>query len=454
MANAMNYGFKHPLDVDLSDFAEDLLDPSHREALEDHLSDCLLCRIKLRRLRDGLEDERASAPVTTATETRSAARDWTSFNVPAVLPVDVGADELVPGQIWGTRGEERLVVLVVRVVEERALVAPVTLDVFSADDETVVVDKTLSPFGISLALYPNLAGELPTSLLDTCFGRLVEPTDVAELLAGTLAGTSRGRPIDGRTDPRLEFRQLLADELGALEEIRSDPDTTADAPPPRPDQLASALAVELRSRRGEACKVRHADAWGELLLAYSKGWTPVATVDEEGTVLVVFDSAAGLVANDDFNAALAVLTRFNATAVVVLATSLTPNAEVFDPASLSYGIGVPSGEPSLPNPLLSGLAPADAIVKYLEQNSAWSDRPWSNRASSSPPDVRAILSLQASAAIEEIVRQGRRAKIAPKVSGYGSVAPHNDDLARLLHGALRGEPLAQLLLDLAERTSQ
>ena len=454
MANAMNHGFNHPLDVDLADLAEDLLAPSRREALEDHLSGCLLCRIKLRRLRDALDDRSVSSRLGTGATAGPATDSFPGLSVPRPPAVDIGADQLAPGQLWAAGAEQRMLVMVVRVAEERALVAPVTFDVFSADEETIVIDQALSPFDVSFAVYPSLAGELPKSMLSVCFGGLVEPVDVVELLVGALAGTTRGEPIDGPTDPRLEFRQLLADQLGSLEEIRPDPDTAADAPPIRPDRLASALAAELRSRRGDACRVRRTDSWEELLLAYSKGWTPVATVDEAGTILIVFDTPAGLVASDDFNAALAVLTRFNATAVVVLAISLTPYAEIFDPSSLSYGIGVPSGELSPPTPLLSGLAPVDAIAKFLDQNSAWSESSWPNRASTSPPDVTAILSRQASTAIEEVVRQGRRAKIAPKIAGYGSVAPLTGDLSRALQGALGGQLLAQRLLDLAERVER
>ena len=54
MVDAMSHGYRHPLDVDLADFAGDLVDAVQRESVEDHLSGCLLCRIKLRRLRDAL----------------------------------------------------------------------------------------------------------------------------------------------------------------------------------------------------------------------------------------------------------------------------------------------------------------------------------------------------------------------------------------------------------------
>ena len=243
-----------------------------------------------------------------------------------------------------------------------------TFDVGCADVETIVVPAALSPFQMAIAVYPALSVELPMFSLVACFGQVVEAGSVDRLLAGALPGTARGEPIDGPTDVRLEFRQMLADQLAALERIASGPGTAADAPPAGPERIASALAAELRDRRGRRCRLYRLGSWEGLVLPYWKGWAPVAMVDELGMVLVVFDTRTGLASGDDFNAAVSVLTRYNATAVVVLATSFGPDAELFDAASLSYGIGVPSGEAIPPAPLLSGLAPADAIAKYLDQN--------------------------------------------------------------------------------------
>ena len=43
-----------------------------------------------------------------------------------------------------------------------------TFDTLAADDETIVVDASLSPFGMSVAVYPMLAAELPPSSLAAC----------------------------------------------------------------------------------------------------------------------------------------------------------------------------------------------------------------------------------------------------------------------------------------------
>ena len=57
MVDAMSHAVKHPLDIDLADFAGDLVEDARREALEDHLGGCRVCRIKVRRLRDALSDQ-------------------------------------------------------------------------------------------------------------------------------------------------------------------------------------------------------------------------------------------------------------------------------------------------------------------------------------------------------------------------------------------------------------
>jgi hypothetical protein len=450
--SAMRYGFKHPLDVDLADFASGLIDDEQRDELEQHLRECLLCRIKLRRLRNTLSEEVSpGGPKGIVSAAAEKVGDWPRLDFPTPRVATVDVDRLLPGQLWATGDEERILLLVVRLTEDRVFVAPVTFDALSADDETVVIDEAISPFDISLAVYPMLAVELPESVLAVFFAELVMPAEVDLLLAGSLSGTSRGEPINGPTDPRLEFRQILADSLAVLEEVSPDPDTAADAPSPQPERLAQDLATELRDRRGEVCKVHRLGSWEEHTLAYSKGWSPIARVDEFGTILVVFDTLSGLVNDADFNAALSVLTRFNASALVVLVTGLSPSAEVFDAASLNYGIGVPSGETSPPSPMVSGLAPVDAISKFLDQNSAWSETAWTTRGSASPSDVLATLSRSAASALEEVARQGRRARIASKIAGYESAEHLGHELNDVLRGALAGESVAERIANLADR---
>src|ERR1039458_3509924 len=81
--SAMRYGFKHPLDVDLADFASGLIDDEQRDELEQHLSECLLCRIKLRRLRNTLSEEVSpGGPIGNDSEAAEKVGDWLRFDFP------------------------------------------------------------------------------------------------------------------------------------------------------------------------------------------------------------------------------------------------------------------------------------------------------------------------------------------------------------------------------------
>jgi len=151
----------------------------------------------------------------------------------------------------------------------------------------------------------------------------------------------------------------------------------------------------------------------------------------------------------DFDAARSVLTRFNGSAVVVLATALSEMADVFDASALSYGIDVPSGVVTPPRPLLSELAPFDAISKFLEDYTGSTASPWPRRDSVPRVDVSGVLSEWASSAIADAVRQGQRARIPPKNSGYTSVESVRVSFAAVLRGALSRRPVAQGLSELA-----
>src|SRR5207245_321309 len=137
----------------------------------------------------------------------------------------------------------------------------------------------------------------------------------------------------------------------------------------------------------------------------------------------------------DFDAARSVLTRLSGSAVVVLMTSMSGMADIFDASALNYGIDVPSGLVTPPRPVLSGLAPFDAISKFLDQNSGLAASSLPVRGLFSRVDVGSVLSESAGAALIEVVRQGRRARIPAKARGFLSVESDADAFAEVLHRA-------------------
>ena len=404
----------HPLDVDLADFVDGALDAARAAELEAHLDDCLLCRLKRRRLEGapaaGSADEFLPGP---------------AFDTPAA---ERGAEPAVD-DLWLAGADDRVLLFLMSVTGDRVTAAPVTFDVEAADDETVIVDQ--SPFRTALAVHPALATEIPRAALTAKVGVLA------------LVG-ARGTAIAGPGDPRLEMRQHLADRLGAF----ADPPLPDGdgAPPPRPEQVRSTLIADLRSMRGRACAARALDGWGDLVLAEQRGWVPLVTVDEVGVVLAVFDTPHGLEDELDFDAARSVLTRLNASALVVLTGELSELADVFDAAALHAGIDMPSGAHNPPRPLISGLAAFDAIAKFLDQHSGARGMSAPTRSPLARVEVADVLREAAAAAAADAARQGARFKIAPKRRGYESLAGAEDAIANALATAFEGGSVVEALL--------
>lgn len=414
----------HPLDVDLADLVDGVLDAPRAAGVEAHLEACLLCRLKRRRL------EGAPAPASAGGFLPGPA-----FDVP---PFESGREPAVE-DLWVAGAEERLLVLVMGVAGDRITAAPVTLDIESADDETVVVEQ--SPFRTPVAVHPALATEIPRAALTARVGALTLPP--AQGAARALAG-GRGTAIAGPSDPRLELRQHLADRLAAFAD--PPPAGAAEAPPPRPEQVRSTLIADLRAMRGRACTARALDSWADLVLAEQRGWAPLVTVDEVGVVLVVFDTPHGLEDELDFDAARSVLTRLNASALVVLTGELSELADVFDAAALHAGIDMPSGAHNPPRPLISGLVPFDAIAKFLDQHSGARAMSAPTRGPVARVEVADVLREAAATAAAGAARQGARFKIAPKRRGYESLAGAEDAIAGALALAFEGGSVVEALL--------
>ena len=417
-------GSAHPLDIDLADLVDGFLDEPRARQLEAHLGSCILCRIKRLRL--------SQAPRAGPTH-HGESLPSPAFDVPRV------DEDALPatGELWLAGGDERVLVLVLGPHGHQGmLVAPVTLDVGAADDQTVVVDAGRSPLGTATVVHPAQATALPRTALAGRVATLSTAAELPAVVAGDAPGTTRGPDIDTDADPRLEMRGHIADRLGDLEH----------------DQVRSALIDDLQALRGTACAVRALDTWPDLVDADRNGWVPLAMVDEVGVVLVVFDTPHGLVDDGDFDVARAVLTRCNASALVVLTRELSDSADVFDASSLNHGIDMPSGAHTPPRPLISGLVAFDAVTKYLDQHSGARAMSLPARGPLARVDVGDLLREAAAAAVADSVRQGSRFKILPKRRGYESLADAPDAVGDALGQAFTGGSVAEALLELARRS--
>lgn len=203
----------HPLDSDLLDFVEGALPAAESLPIDEHLADCILCRIKRQRL--------ANVPPVDLTGARGLALP--TFSPIRSEPLD--GSEAVRGDLWTTASEDSAIVLIrsVRENDWGIVVVPVILDVEVADSGALVLDEIASPLDTPIAIYERMTISLPLSALAARIVPARPGIDLWALAAGD-PGVTRGSGLQGATDPRVELRQYLADRLVAL-----DPHTAGDA---------------------------------------------------------------------------------------------------------------------------------------------------------------------------------------------------------------------------------
>lgn len=317
----------HPLDIDLFGLVVGDLNATIAAGLTEHLATCLLCRVRIARIRRG-NAVPAAPPVGVDFPTVSP-------RVLAALESSARPELIATGQIWLAGDSHRLLVWV-RAVESGAVIAhPITLDIDAADDTALIIDE-VPALGHSGAVVTSIVGTVPESQLVSYIGDLDISADVQRLRDAATLGTSvldlrTGLPITGPTDERLEFRQLVADDLAALDLIEEEHDDEnyheghSDTPEAAAREMVDALRSDLLSRRGPNCEVR--TVLDDLLLgsvAQTKGCVPVVVVSElTASILLVtgVDPVAWVVQNQ---VDASKLLRLSRTTVLAVAEQLRP----------------------------------------------------------------------------------------------------------------------------------
>lgn len=278
----------HPLDVELFDHVVEALDDRANAELVEHLDECLLCRVRIARIRRQNPSQGSFAAAHAAVDVSPV--------VQAVLSSGARPDRVEEGQVW-LAGEARRTLIWIRAVRDSGVIChPATIDVEAADDSTLIVEE-FAPLGYPLAVVTSIVGTVPTDRLTTFVGALDIAEDVNRLRDAALTGARpepglrTGPPMTGRADERLEFRQLLADDLAALDPAEGDdphdPDESTE-PDPIVGRLIDTLRTDVVDRRGAACHLSPIRDSGIGGYANSVGCTAVARLREfDCSVLVV-----------------------------------------------------------------------------------------------------------------------------------------------------------------------
>ena len=428
----------HPLDTDLLDFVEDGLDDAARRAVETHLADCLLCRIKRQRLT-------GVSPIE-LTEVRG-------IRVPEFGTIeieDAPGTAARPGELWLTASDEATMVLVrtVRDHDYGVVVVPVTLDVEVADSGAFLLDTSVSPLAIPIAIYDRLPVSLPSSALSGRVMPLRVGVDLLALEAGE-SGISRGSPLEGSDDPRLEVRQYLSDRLVALDSYEAD-DGTDEAHSSDPNSRLATLRDGIVLRRGPSCDVEELESLPSLAETPST-WRGFACVKEFTLRIVVIDTPGSLKHERDYRCAQVLLTRLDGSALVVCNWQ-SDSADLFDAPTLFHAFELPDGARAS-TPLISGLSLVDTIAKFLEQKRVMISILGTSGPHAARVDVQEILAEQVAEAVDATVGRASRLGVE-KRAGYMALEGLGSGLTEVLRTALDVDFDPQVVVELVESEDQ
>ena len=272
----------HPLDIDLMGYALGSSDDSRAADISDHLDVCLLCRIRLARIRrSGLQPEAALPGVAPREVSPTILSTLSSARRPG---------SITPGQVWLAGSVQRMLVWVRAALDSAVNVYAMTLDIEAADDTTLIIDE-FEAIGHPVAIMCSVVGTVPNEQLSVYLGDLNVQADLERISASASSdlavGLTTGAPITSQADERIEFRQILADELASLDPIEEDDDELDS--PSGIDAILDNLHTGLRPLRGDLLSVHPPESFVHLLTT-PLGCTPVARVEELGCSAIVMAS--------------------------------------------------------------------------------------------------------------------------------------------------------------------
>ena len=216
----MRKGPYHPSESDLLEYALEEFNGPVGAEMEAHLAGCLYCRIRINRIRRC--DPRLEPP-------RHAPSLPISEEILGPLATNPPA-EVTVGQVWLGQCEHRQVIVWVRSARLGTITAhPVTPDIDYVDDLSLIVE--LPNIGCPAAVVSSLVSTVPRKNLVAHLGDLDIESDLQRLNEAARNGTRTdlltGRPITDPTDARIEFRQMLGDDLASIDPI-IEPDDEDD----------------------------------------------------------------------------------------------------------------------------------------------------------------------------------------------------------------------------------
>jgi hypothetical protein len=420
----------HPTDSELLGFAEGQ-DADATAGIAAHVERCLACKIRAIRL----SGTAISAPDDTAMSHLVASSPAIARPVADALRTR-SASEAHPasGEIWRVGLSEASLVWVRRVLDDSAIVLPVTLDIDLADEYSLLVPAADSPTGTDVVMVASVDGQVDLRAFLQRLGPVQVDAQIGELrLArreGRLPDTKlpTGPPIESADDQRLEYRQLLADLLA---DLSPDGFAEANAEPAEPvDDGVDLHQLNERLRdltwRRSSCLVRQAeidhvavDAAHELLVA-----ALVAEFDKTVLVTVLTGATPAMTHSSPSvaDACGVLLSRYpGADDIAVTIADDGWTAVIIAPPFSHPAVEVPSGTAAGPRVASQPLPVVDALIKHFEGKTARWDESERVRLDSALTDLRQLAWDATQVAVDQVVGEGLRAHIPAKKAAYAAL---------------------------------
>lgn len=206
----------HPTADQLLDYVSDRLESANTDVV-DHLANCTLCRVHLDRLR------KATRPYAPASALSTGEVEAPSLS-PAIQRLLNARPDSPPtaGEVWRVGLSTAHLAWVRKVLDAETLdVIPLVLDIDMADDESLIIPPEQTDLELPLAAITPLRTHIHTGSMLGLLGRLDIASEIEDLIAASKGpresiGVPTGLAITDPGDSRLEYRQVLREELSQL----------------------------------------------------------------------------------------------------------------------------------------------------------------------------------------------------------------------------------------------
>jgi hypothetical protein len=405
-----------------------------------HLEDCRHCQVLLARLRDAHAvswDVPAEAPMRLIQASPTIAATHQQPTTRDTHPTT--------GDVWRTQAPESLLVWVRKAVSERTIdVIPLTLDVDLADDRTLIVPASETPWGCDAAVFVDTRTHVHVDALESNLATLDLAEDVQHIIDEEPHGTTRatGTPITSIEDQRLEYREALRRDLDRFAPSSWGRDNRDSASDPGTDTDRRVPEDQLNDRIPGLTFLDVSERSATTTVGTMTSCRKVACLD--AVVLICrLDSSGPLLRSDVTDVARAsrdlVAGEHDATAVAVFQPTPEQPTALFRRSDMRSAIGIPSGQTADPGPYLFDLPLVDALFKHFDGYDVGTTWYGPGRLTSlAAVDVAKRASRHAAASAAAVAKSGSAAHQPPKKAAFGRAHEHVPAIEAFVEAVARG----------------